>query len=251
MEIFNVDPTAPKKNPQWYAYPEAQKDFIRHPRHAIESAIVSVDDDIAAQEFDDYAFVASLIFEASRLHIDIPGRFVNAFPGDHYRLLAALIKLTQPQLMIDIGTFTGLSARVMGQYSHKGSSVVTFDVTPYDEFPDSVLYPGVCKDFDIKQKIEDLSDPVVFSNNLDLIKSADFIMCDGPKDNRFEPIFLRQLSQVSMPCKRRWLLLDDIRFMDMIGLWRAIQSPKIDLTSFGHFSGTGLVDISKGLILKA
>jgi hypothetical protein len=37
----------------------------------------------------------------------------------------------------------------------------------------------------------------------------------------------------------------------MVNLWRRIDSPKIDLTSFGHWSGTGLVDISNGLSLRA
>ena len=46
--------------------------------------------------------------------------------------------------------------------------------------------------------------------------------------------------------KPRWLFLDDIRFTSELLSWRRIQSPKIDLTSFGHFSGTGLVDISEG-----
>lgn len=234
----------------WRAYPEAQPDFIRNPRHMIESRIISVDDDPAAQNFDQYAFIASLIFEASNLHIDIPGPFVNAFPGDHYRLLAALIKLFQPQLMLDIGTFTGLSARVMGTYANKESDVITYDIIPYNEIDNTVLSPEICRQYGIQQKVEDLSDPYSFHDNTELLRSADFIMCDGPKDNKFEPIFLKRLSELSMPCKKRWLLLDDIRFLDMIGLWRAIQSPKIDLTSFGHFSGTGLVDISEGFILN-
>lgn len=250
MEIFTIDANTPKKEPQWFAYPTPQTDFIRNPRHVIESIVASVDDDVAAQKFDQYAFVASLIFEASQLHIDIPGPFVNVFPGDHYRLLAALIKLVKPQLMVDIGTFTGLSARVMGEYSNENTDVITFDIAPYEEFADTVLTPDICAKHGIQQKIEDLSDPDVFHDNTDLLKSADFIMCDGPKDNRFEPIFLQQLAKLAMPCKKRWMLLDDIRFLDMVGLWRAIQSPKIDLTSFGHFSGTGLVDISNGLILN-
>jgi len=32
----------------------------------------------------------------------------------------------------------------------------------------------------------------------------------------------------------------------MIDFWRSIRSPKFDATSFGHFSGTGVVDISNG-----
>ena len=35
----------------------------------------------------------------------------------------------------------------------------------------------------------------------------------------------------------------------MIKLWRSIKSPKFDLTSFGHASGTGIVDISSNIEL--
>lgn len=231
--------------------PVPEKDFVREPRHVIQSAVISVDDDPAAQQFDQHAFIASAIFEASRLHLDIPGEFVNVFPGDHYRLLAALIKLFQPQLMVDIGTFTGLSARVMGAYSSSTAEVVTFDVVPYNEIPGTVLDTQICTALTIDQYIQDLSDPAVFEANKELLQKADFIMCDGPKDGQFEPKFIQLLANLEFPVKKRWMLMDDIRFLEMAGLWRAIQSPKIDLTSFGHFSGTGLVDISNGLILKA
>lgn len=250
VEIINVKTPLTDRDPGWVAYPTPQSDFVRDPRHIIESVIISVDDDPAAQQFDQYALVASAIFEASKLHIDIPGQFVNVFPGDHYRLLAAFIKILQPQLMLDIGTFTGLSARIMGEYSNSSAEVITYDVVPYADLADSVLTPNICTGLTIDQYLQDLSDPEMFAANADLLKRADFIMCDGPKDGKFEPAFIQRLAQLEMPIKQRWLFMDDIRFMGMAGLWRAIQSPKIDLTSFGHFSGTGLVDISKGLIIK-
>ena len=37
-------------------------------------------------------------------------------------------------------------------------------------------------------------------------------------------------------------MFDDIRLLNMIEQWRALPRPKLDLTSFGHWSGTGLVD---------
>lgn len=38
------------------------------------------------------------------------------------------------------------------------------------------------------------------------------------------------------------LVFDDIRAWNMLAIWREIRMPKLDLTSFGHWSGTGLVD---------
>jgi hypothetical protein len=37
-------------------------------------------------------------------------------------------------------------------------------------------------------------------------------------------------------------MFDDIRLWNMLRTWRTINRPKLDLTSFGHWSGTGLVD---------
>jgi hypothetical protein len=37
------------------------------------------------------------------------------------------------------------------------------------------------------------------------------------------------------------LIFDDIRVWNMLEFWREIRMPKLDLTSFGHFSGTGVV----------
>jgi len=37
------------------------------------------------------------------------------------------------------------------------------------------------------------------------------------------------------------VLFDDIRLWNMLDIWRSIDFPKLDLTSFGHWSGTGVV----------
>ena len=71
---------------------------------------------------------------------------------------------------------------------------------------------------------------------------------DGPKDGIFEKQLLSRLASAEY-FKPKILVLDDIKFMNMIPLWRSIQNPKLDLTSFGHWSGTGLVDVREGLKL--
>jgi hypothetical protein len=37
-------------------------------------------------------------------------------------------------------------------------------------------------------------------------------------------------------------MFDDIHLWNTLGTWRRISRPKLGLTSFGHWSGTGLVD---------
>ncbi|WP_341884141.1 hypothetical protein [Synechococcus sp. UW140] len=62
-----------------------------------------------------------------------------------------------------------------------------------------------------------------------------------------DPAFLSLLAAAKLSQQPRWLLLDDIHLLPMVECWRSISSPKLDLTSFGHWSGTGIVDISLGL----
>lgn len=223
-------------------------------RHVIDSACWSVDDDAAAQSFSDWKLVCKAVFFAASTHLDIDNPFANAFPGDHYRLLSGLLSVLDdsPGLksIVDIGTHFGTGTRVMLDYAPE-AEVATFDVTAWDKFPTTFL-----KDSDfvenggrLTQYIEDLKDTDVFDKHKNLLMNADFIMCDGPKDGSFEASFIGKLSSLSFPKKSRFLLLDDIRFTTEMPLWRRIQSPKIDLTSFGHFSGTGLVNISDGLVL--
>lgn len=223
-------------------------------RHVVESACWSVDDDPAAQNFTDWDLICKAVFTAANTHLNINNPFANAFPGDHYRLLAGLLTILNDNCtlnnIVDIGTHYGTGTRVMLDYAPK-AKVTTFDLTSWDQFPTTFLKNS---DFTsnggrLTQHLENLQDPDTFNKHKKLLENSDFIMCDGPKDGSFEASFLSKLASVSFPDKLRFLLLDDIRFATEMPLWRRIQSPKLDLTSFGHFSGTGLVNISKGLAL--
>ena len=222
---------------------------MEEPRHSFHSACLSVDDDQAAQAFDDWDYVLEAVRVASKCRIDSDALTANSFPGDHYRLLAGLIynldRSNGPLSLIDIGTSCGLSARTMLDFSPDEDKVETFDVADWLDNPCTYLTE---KDFETRltQHLQDLKEPEVFSRYAKMLCEADFIMCDGPKDGVFERKFYTLLSTLDLPKKPRWLLLDDIRFPSEMASWRMIDSPKVDLTSFGHFSGTGLVNISEG-----
>ena len=223
-------------------------------RHVIESACWSVDDDAAAQNFLDWALVCKAVFFAAKTRLDIDNPFANAFPGDHYRLLSGLLSALDDSSalnsIVDIGTHYGTGTRVMLDYA-PNAKVTTFDVTSWGEFSTTYLKDSDFADNGgrLTQYLENLQHQDTFNRHKNLLLNADFIMCDGPKDGSFERSFISKLSTLSFPKKPRFLLLDDIRFTSEMPLWRQIQSPKIDLTSFGHFSGTGLVNISNGLVL--
>lgn len=217
------------------------------PRHWFPTYAISLDDDPATQYFEKYDTVLSALNIAHTTTINPDFEWANIFPGEHYRLLAGLVSAIQPKCSVDIGTFKGCSSRILLDYCLT-SEVHTFDLYSYDSFDWTVLSSI---DFDsgrFFQYLDDLSNLDVFNKHEELLNSAEFIMLDGPKDGVFERTFL-ELCQNLRSSKTRWLFIDDIKFSNMWELWRTIKSPKLDLTSFGHFSGSGLVDISQGLTL--
>jgi len=224
-------------------------------RHVIESACLSVDDDPAVQSFDHWELVCDSIFRASKIRIKSDNPVANAFPGDHYRLLSGLLtsmESSRPlKSIVEIGTHYGNGTRIFLDYT-KEASVASFDITSWEKHNTTYL---TNKDFEsnggrLVHYTDDLKKQDAFVKHAELLALSDFIMCDGPKDGVFEKTFLHKLSFLDMPKKRRFLFLDDIQFLSEILLWRSIQSPKVDLTSFGHFTGSGLVDISEGLKLS-
>jgi hypothetical protein len=90
-------------------------------------------------------------------------------------------------------------------------------------------------------KIGDLSDAAVFELHRSQIQQTELLFVDGPKDGVFERKLLQQLESVVFH-KPLLLVIDDIRFWNMLAIWQDIARPKLDLTSFGHWSGTGLVE---------
>ena len=127
-------------------------------------------------------------------------------------------------------------------------SVITYDIIEWDKFQthfDKVDFEGTR----IRQIIGDLSDDIFFNYNYDILNDADIIFMDAPKDDIFEYKMAHKFSSLTKK-SFRLLVIDDIQFVNMIDFWRSIASPKLDMTSFGHWSGTGVVDISNGLNLK-
>ena len=95
-----------------------------------------------------------------------------------------------------------------------------------------------------RQEIADLSNPEQFKKFTSVLQKADLIFVDGPKDGKFEQELLNQLYGIPMT-QKPIVIFDDIRLWNMLKIWRDISLPKLDLTSFGHWSGTGIVDWQK------
>jgi hypothetical protein len=92
----------------------------------------------------------------------------------------------------------------------------------------------------LEQRLGDLADREVFEKHRELLESVEFMFIDGPKDNDFEWKLLAYLKTLKFK-KPPIIVFDDTRLWSMLKFWRELPYPKLDLTSFGHCSGTGLV----------
>lgn len=165
--------------------------------------------------------------------------FADIWPGEHYKLLAAFVQILQPEVVIEIGTATGLSALSMLPFF--SGRLVTFDVKDWTSYPNTVLKKS---DFGrLQQIVADLSDPSVFEQHRSLIAQSSFIFIDATHDGALEKILLDLLATISFKTAPL-ILFDDIRVWTMLKMWRKIRHPKMDLTSFGHWSGTGVVQLT-------
>jgi predicted O-methyltransferase YrrM len=167
--------------------------------------------------------------------------FTPIWPGEHYRLLAALVKLLQPNQIVEIGTLHGLSSMAMMKFLPPEGRITTFDIVPWDAFPETCLSTEDFADEKLKQELGDLADISIFNRHRPLIERTNLLFVDGPKDGLFEMNLLRHLETVTL-ASPLLVVFDDIRLWNMLKIWQSIARPKLDLTSFGHWSGTGLVE---------
>jgi hypothetical protein len=120
-------------------------------------------------------------------------------------------------------------------------SVATFDVVPWRDLRNTWLRDSDFVSGRITQHIADIGAPGAITRYAALFAAADFIFIDGPKDGVTEQRFVNVLASVDLP-RNPIVMFDDIRVLNMIELWRRLARPKLDLTSFAHWSGTGIVD---------
>ena len=166
--------------------------------------------------------------------------YPDIWPGEHYRLLAGLVLTLRPTTIIEIGTATGLSALAMKKYLPQNGKIVTVDILSWKSFPDTCLLEGDFEDGRLVQETDDVSDPVLVQKNRELLVNAEMIFLDAAKDAIMEERFISNCRSVPFT-KNPLLVFDDTRVWKMLRIWRNISMPKLDLTSFGHWSGTGLV----------
>jgi hypothetical protein len=152
--------------------------------------------------------------------------------GEHYRLLAHLSTWFKGVNIIDIGTHRGASALALSY--NESNTVISFDVVNKMQ---SHQMPRVTR------KIANVFNTKTFMENKDLILNSPLIFLDiDPHDGKLEFEFYEILQM----CNYKGLLIvDDIwQFKNMRDhCWFQIPSArKVDVTPFGHTSGTGIIN---------
>ena len=172
-----------------------------------------------------------------------PPFYPNIWPGEHYRLLAGFVSVLKPKLIIEIGTAMGLSALSMKHTLPKDGKIVTFDLFSWRDDKNTVLCEKDFQDNRLVQHVDDLSQESVFQKYTDLFQHADLVFIDVTHDGVLEKILLEKFAALNFTTKP-YFIFDDIRLWYMLKMWREINHPKLDLTSFGHWSGTGIVELN-------
>lgn len=116
---------------------------------------------------------------------------------------------------------------------------MTFDVIPWTKVRDTLLRQCDIDGDRIMPITANLCHPAVFEDYGDLLRTADLLFIDGPKDGHFEYKLMDYLRVCGLR-EGAFLVFDDIRLWNMLDFWRRLDLPKLDLTGFGHFTGTGI-----------
>lgn len=163
------------------------------------------------------------------------------WPGEHHKMLAALVRVLKPKRIIEIGTLNGWSALAMKEYLPADGRIDAFDIMDWQQFAKTAFQPADFADGRLVYHVEDLADPAVAARNHDLLAAADLVFLDGPHDGDTEYRMIENFRKVHFT-NNPLFVFDDIKMHDMMKLWRELPLPKMDITSLGHYSGTGIAE---------
>ena len=140
---------------------------------------------------------------------------------EHYRLLMFVSSLFESQILFDVGTNTGVSALALSNSKNKVKTYDVVQLLDQNPFIENV-------EFILGDSTEDKD-----------LEHSPLIFLDVNHDGSYEDIFYKHLHNINW---KGFLLLDDIHINEpMINFWNNITEEKYDITSLGHWSGTGLV----------
>ena len=157
-----------------------------------------------------------------------------------YRLYSYLSTLFNNITILDIGTLNGRSAISLSH--NENNKVISYDIMDCIKNLDHKIYTKSNIEFRIKNVLDDL--------NKEFIKNIKIIMIDIDHFYIIEKMIIDKLKELDYD---GIILLDDIihpsqkEFEAMQKLWNEIQDEKYNITKYGHWSGTGLINLNKNI----
>jgi predicted O-methyltransferase YrrM len=175
------------------------------------------------------SFIISQSLDSLLKYIPFNSEYFNLPAGkEHYKLLANIsMQMPDNAIIADIGTSQGLSALALSL--NQKVKVISYDIN------DTSKYTYVMKE---KGNIEFIIKDALL--DIDRIKNSSIIMLDiDPHDGLQEKRFIELLENVNY---KGIIICDDIHLNDgMRSWWSNIKQRKMDITVYGHFSGTGII----------
>lgn len=159
--------------------------------------------------------------------------FLKKAGDEHYRLLAYLSSCFSDSKLVEIGTRYGSGAAALG--FNPSNTVCSYDIKSYG--------PN-CKLSNVNFILKNV---LVDGNVKEIIDSPLIFIDVEPHDGLKEAGLLTNLIKFGY---KGVLLCDDILdYPNLKKWWDSITLEKYDITEYGHFSGTGLVNFSEEEII--
>lgn len=133
---------------------------------------------------------------------------LDCFPGEHFRFIAGLVRTMRPEVVVHMGD-DNLTHRVLKE--EKLGRLMRTDLAT--------------------------------TGRVD--GRAGLIILEGPHDGEWERRQVEMLRTSVDFSAAPILLIDGSRYYETIPLWRSLDLPKLDVTTFAHWSGTLMVELTR------
>lgn len=176
-------------------------------------------------------------FEMQNQEYLVDTTYYNLEAGQgEYRLYSYISTLFNNITILDIGTNQGRSAVALSH--NPNNHVISYDIQDHIHRRDYKLFTKTNMEFHVKNVLDDITPEFIQSKNVQ------FVMIDICHTGPPERMIMDKLWESGF---RGVVLLDDIwhpeqQYRDgMQKMMNALPWRKYDITSFGHWSGTGLI----------
>jgi len=168
------------------------------------------------------------------VNVDTHTKYFKAEIGnEHYRLLSYLSTKYNNSTLLDIGTCYGHSALALSY--NTSNKVLSFDLHDFK------TNPNIISRSNVEFRYENLLDTDVQNKWLQVIKDSPLIFFDiEPHEGILEYEFYLALKSINY---QGIVIFDDIHHKEgMRRFWDKVPNEdKCDVTSIGHYSGSGIV----------